>query len=457
VLTDESTSEARAASDHGAACDLALVVGAARSGTTLLRLLLDAHPEIGSPAEAGIPSLMTHLSQVWLTVHEDTTATPAPVASNPQAPRGPVDQAPGYSGPPGLPPSNRFSALGPEARSWVRETVAAPMRSYTATRGKRLYVDKSLDSVYHLDITHALFPNARYILVSRHVMDTVASGLEASPWGFSAYGYGPYVQASPNNTVAALANYWFAHVTVALAWASDHPELCYQVRYEDLVLRPEDTIEAIQDFLGVSRDVSVVQKAFQRDFPRGPGDYKVVHTDRVSTASIGRGKRVPVALLPPSLREALNEPLRQLGYGELTPAWNSQERDGAQEGASGPPGIRLIELMGRASELSARIRTVLHDPIAFVAEDDSALRWVIDPEVDEIRRGDGEVTAVLTGATADFVAMLSNEVNLGVLLRSGRIRHVAVGDGQVPYDVVDFLNRLVARLAEDSDRGLSVV
>ncbi len=49
-------------------------------------------------------------------------------------------------------------------------------------------------------------------------MDTVASGIEASPWGFQAYGYAPYVQASPHNSVAALANYWLAHVTAAIEW-----------------------------------------------------------------------------------------------------------------------------------------------------------------------------------------------------------------------------------------------
>src|SRR6202035_3768632 len=51
--------------------DLRLIVGAARSGTTLTRLLLDAHPEIGCPAEAGLPALMSHLAQVWLMVNAD--------------------------------------------------------------------------------------------------------------------------------------------------------------------------------------------------------------------------------------------------------------------------------------------------------------------------------------------------------------------------------------------------
>jgi hypothetical protein len=48
--------------------ELVLILGAARSGTTLLRSLLDAHPDIGCPAEAALPQLISHTRRVWATV-----------------------------------------------------------------------------------------------------------------------------------------------------------------------------------------------------------------------------------------------------------------------------------------------------------------------------------------------------------------------------------------------------
>jgi hypothetical protein len=134
------------------------------------------------------------------------------------------------------------------------------------------------------------------------------------------------VQAQPGNAVAALASYWLDHVSKALAWEEGHREICHRVRYEDLVLRPAETITGIQAFLGVKLDLSVLDRAFDRPPPRGPGDYKVDYTTAVHASSIGRGKRVPVAALPPALLAAVNEKLGALGYEGLDRGWNAAER-----------------------------------------------------------------------------------------------------------------------------------
>ena len=183
--------------------ELALIVGAARSGTTLLRVLLDAHPEVACPAEAGLPGLMAHMAAVWRTIEADNDRA----GEDPGVPSDPRDLIGGLHGEENKPPA-KTAALPLPARQWIREAVTQPIQRYNWRGGKRLYVDKSLDSVFHLPTVEEVFPRSRYILLSRHVMDTIASGIEASPWGFQAYGYGPYVQASPHNVVAALASYF---------------------------------------------------------------------------------------------------------------------------------------------------------------------------------------------------------------------------------------------------------
>jgi hypothetical protein len=193
-----------------------------------------------------------------------------------------------------------------------------------------------------------------------------------------------------------------------------------RVRYEDLVDDPERWVAQLQQFLGVEEDLSVLQRAFEDAMKPGPADYKIEYTTTVHDKSVGRGKRVPVEMIAPPLLRLINEKLEVLGYSTLDRTWNTAERSvGAV--AETIWSRRLQECMahiqpgGRGRESYA---------FALVAEDHTALRWVIDLEDGSVVQGDGDVDAVLTGTAEDLVLMLTEEENLGVLLRSGRVRYV---------------------------------
>lgn len=416
--------------------DFAVLVGGARSGTTLLRLILDAHPKIGCPAEAGIPGLISHLGRVWWTIDSDVLDDRA---RDPLAKDEAGADLPGEAGTDGAarPQSSRLPRLPDVATAAIREAVLAPMRHYCQREGKRIYCDKSLDSVHHLEAVRQIFPATRYVLLVRHVMDTVASGIEASPWGFQAFGYLPFVQRSPDNFVAALVNYWTSHVHGALTWQQEHPELCHRVRYEDLVTDPVSVVGGIFSFLGVDHDPAVLERAFLRaPSAKGPGDYKVTFTSAVAPASIGRGKSVPVEMLPPPLLEAANDKLKALGYEPLGRAWNAEpSHTNGRERELNRSAARLGELLGKARLSAGAPRSL--DSFALVAQDDERLRWVVDLAAGTIRQGDGEVEWVITGTTEDLGLLLSGEVNPGVLLRSGRIRHLTAEDDRDPTDAIE--------------------
>jgi protein-tyrosine sulfotransferase len=388
--------------------ELALIVGAARSGTTLTRLLLDAHPDVSCPPEVGLPALMGHMARIWDPIDGD--------------------EAPG--------------GLSPAGREWTVSSAQQVMDAYCAPKRARLFCDKSLDSVTHLELVRELFPQVRVVLVFRHVMDTIASGVEASPWGFQAYGYGPYVQVWPGNSVAALASYWLDHVRTALAWEQAHPEYCHRVRYEDLVLAPEATVTGMQRFLGLDEDLSVLRGAFDRERVVGPGDYKAQFKDRVDPSSIGHGKRVPVDMLPAELLASVNEQLTALGYPPVNASWNRTSRP-VDGGGSGQVAEQLAALM-------ARPRPALTveglEAFAVVADDHRPLRWVVEPASGRVTQGDGEVDAVFSGLAEDLVQLIAGAENPGLMLRTGRLRHVIGGAAASPRassrtvaDVVAFL------------------
>jgi hypothetical protein len=406
--------------------ELVLILGAARSGTTLLRSLLDAHPAIGSPAEAGLPALIGHARRVWATV----------CASDDPNPTDPLMLVPPNTGAPPPP-------LPAHAEAAIRQSALTIMRYYCRHEGKTIYCDKSLDSGQHLAAVYRSFPRTKVIIVVRHVMDTIASGVEASPWGFGAYGYTPFVYASPENTVLALARYWEAHVSTALRWQEAHGGTCHPLKYEDLVTHPTAVLADLFRFLEVDPDMGVLQRAFERYSPHsGPGDYKLGFTRFIDPSSIGLGKRVPVGMIPPPLLDRINELFGQLGYQRLTSTWNAEPKP--VRSASVATRRELAELM---ATMTGGEWPYDADRLAILADDDAELRWVLQPRTGTLLRGDGDVDVVITGAAEDLAKLLRNETNIGLLTRSGRIRQVRDGEhSQLSIETAKMLQCIVSRL-----------
>ena len=109
--------------------DPVLVLCNGRSGSTLLRFLLDGHPDLACPPETNVPALCAQLATVWSLIEG------APLSAT----RG--DE------PPVIPDA---------AIRGVRDTMDRMMESYLARRGKKRYCDKSLGTA----VTVALLAGA---------------------------------------------------------------------------------------------------------------------------------------------------------------------------------------------------------------------------------------------------------------------------------------------------------
>jgi protein-tyrosine sulfotransferase len=394
------------------------LVAAPRSGTTLLRLILDAHPEIGCPSETGIPTLAAHLARVWTTISSDLAGEPV-------------------------------SDLPPKVIASMRRTLTAPMDLYCRERGKRIYCDKSLDAPEHLGALGRVFPRASYLLLFRHVLDVVASGLEVSAYGFQGFGYPQYVQRSVGNFVAPLVEHWVARVRWAMDWERANKALCHSVRYEDLVADPEAELSAIFSFLGVSADLSSIQRALHAvPDTKTYGDPKVAFTSSIHTQSIGRGRRVPISLIPPLLLAEANELLAMLGYERVTETWNV-EPAAARPPSASPDARRLGKLMPKLLDLGA-LRQRSGD-FAIVVDDAKGMAWQVDRGSGLVKRSRAAPAATtLYGTAAALLAMLEGEENAGTMFGDGRLR-VGGAPGEprrsVTRDVALLVRALQASLA----------
>ena len=204
------------------------VVGVPRSGTTLLRLMLDAHPQLTIPPETHfLPELLRTCKAGGATrerVMEVITATK----------RWPDFQ---------LEPSRLLRRLPADRPVKGREAARAFYAAYAESVGKPRWGDKT--PVYRknmLSIQKAL-PEARFIHIIRDGRDVALSVLGLL--------FGP-------DSVDEAARRWKRKVLRAREQASRLRHY-REVRYEDLVIDPEPTLRSVCEYTELPWDPAMLE------------------------------------------------------------------------------------------------------------------------------------------------------------------------------------------------------
>jgi len=189
------------------------VVGCSRSGTTLLRALLDAHPLLAVPPES-------HFA----------------LARDARALRRALRRDPWF----GL-----WGIETPGLRGLdVADAVRALFAAYAAVHGKPRYADKTPHYVSHLPALAERFHEARFVHVVRDGRDVALSLLEV-PWG-------------PDDVEGA-ALYWRRRVLEGRD-ARLGPERYRELRYEALVADPERELRALGAWLQLPYDPAMLER-----------------------------------------------------------------------------------------------------------------------------------------------------------------------------------------------------
>ncbi|OJF09877.1 sulfotransferase family protein [Couchioplanes caeruleus] len=204
-----------------------IVVGCPRSGTTMLQLMLHAHPRIAIPPETRF---------VLAAYRERREFGDLRVAENRRAlARRIVDRR-----------ETRFCDLGLDAEETVELITAGQgtlgsalgtiFQRYAARFGKPRWGDKRPAYLHNVDILLRLFPDAQFVNIVRDGRDCVASLKEMSWHRKDIYA-----------TVAA----WARAVDDARRAARRlGPSQWYELRYEDLVADPQGRLGELCAYLG---------------------------------------------------------------------------------------------------------------------------------------------------------------------------------------------------------------
>lgn len=229
-----------------------------RSGSTLLRYILDSHEGLACPPETkflgGIEAFLDY----------------------PQS-------------------AHALLTLGIDARTlhrWTGSFVDSILRAYAAKHNKRRWIDKTPNYYRLAPMIEQLFGReVLYVMIVRHPLDCIAS-LES---------YIPLSLTHEDPDVAriakdhgkgrfAWANYWcevYRHLEFG---AREHRDRTLLVRYEDLVRNPETIIRGVLGFLGEDYPDGLIERSFAAKHDEGYQDTKILRTSTIHDRSVGRSE-----------------------------------------------------------------------------------------------------------------------------------------------------------------------
>jgi Sulfotransferase family len=247
------------------------IVGCPRSGTTLMRLVLDSHLNISCGPE-------THFLGALGTVLEDRW--------------------------------DELQLFGFDRRYWndkIADFFGSFQAEYAMRRGKRRWADKTPIYSRHLLLINELFPDCRVVHVIRDGRDVVASHRER--WGY--------------RRALKSVDRWRADIRmIREAGVGMGPGRYIEVRYEEMVGAPEPTLKNLLLWLGEPWDDRVL------NYDRAEHDAHGRHTQHTAarraagnqttaiySSRVGAGKTALDPLLKTWFWLRSGRLQRQLGYG----------------------------------------------------------------------------------------------------------------------------------------------
>lgn len=203
-----------------------IIVGAPRSGTTLLRLMLDSHPDMAIPPETGFLLGALELAKMNRVSVAELVDTMTQYPEN----------APNWSDFQ-IPVEDLTSRLQAITALNTAEGVRCFYQLYAERFGKSRWGDKTPDYSLQIQAIGKMLPEAHFIHIIRDGRDTALS--LRSTW------------FAPSQDMSILAKYWYDRVFSARN-ARLKTAHYLEIFYEDLILQPQTILEKICNFLSLS-------------------------------------------------------------------------------------------------------------------------------------------------------------------------------------------------------------
>lgn len=270
------------------------IIGAGRSGTTLLRRILVASEQVHIPPETYVLAQVIeyyrrNAYQDWGSLVLQCLAL---FELHPEFDTFQITLRP-------LLP--KLYALPEEERSLAR--MLDMLYHYHAEKmGVKCerWGDKTPINTFALDDIHAVFPQAKFIHLLRDGVDVVSSCIQRG--------------LVPNLNDAACR--WQQALKAVECFREGYNEGCLDVRYESLVSQPDHTVHSLCTWLNLTYSPRMIDEIGHASV-LGDMDYEHYQSslEKVSSKYIGQGRKVLALQDRQQLQTLIGKDLQRLGYG----------------------------------------------------------------------------------------------------------------------------------------------
>lgn len=266
-----------------------IVLGMPRSGTTLVRRLIGAHPNISCPAETNL------LSSASRFLEEHTFAGGLSI---------------------GAVPGLGFSGISEEQSiDRIRQFIVGFFEEIASSNNKPRWAEKTAVDIFHLDSIERIFgERCQYVCIFRHPLDVICSIRELSD---KMEMYLPELHdyiSKHLSPLIGLAHAWTNANARLLQFIADHPGKTVVLKYEELTASPLSEVERLFKFLKEPIDgQTLIESTFSSNSSVGLGDWKTYEATTITKMSVGRHATLDPHIVN-RLADIVNPTMQRIGY-----------------------------------------------------------------------------------------------------------------------------------------------
>lgn len=304
------------------------LVGNDRSGTTMLRLILDRSDVAVPPESMFLADFAPIRRGGGLDDAERAARFTRQVWAHPRVRAWKLE-----GDPPPVP-------AGLTHEQAYRFAVSAPFEAYAATQGKSRWGDKTPLYLRFVDELHEIWPEARFVVLVRDGRD-VALSVKRVPFG-------------ANNAWAA-AHTWSHGIRLGQEAERNYPDRVLTVRYEDLVAEPGRHVARLCEFLGLpfEDDMLAIERTDPAKIHKDQADWFTNVWAGINASAVGKWKHGMTARDQRVFSSVAGAELEALGYeaveagGRHAPrAWLYAAHDALMRGVNFVR-LRIVQERGR--------------------------------------------------------------------------------------------------------------